>query len=214
MATDSTEARYSEPMGALSALAASQEDFRVREFDHDMIADALAMRQLRDALDAFASQHGDGRGPDAKIPLERLNVITLLTQLQVGLTHRLMGPAYLPSDDEDAPEVILEHPAISLLQDFISALYDLENAKTNEVVKPSKQPRGSPLWRSEVRRRHALFELVDVIKIDQNMRNRALAERKLEDWLIRTLGRAKATNAKQLVEMRKTRNKQRLRAQK
>lgn len=61
MATESTEERRSEPVGALSAFGTSQDDFRVRELDHDMTANALAMRQLRDALDVFASQYPEGR---------------------------------------------------------------------------------------------------------------------------------------------------------
>jgi hypothetical protein len=135
------------------------------------------------------------------------------------LSDSLRRPANLPSDDEDAPdedvpEVVFEHPAMSLLRHFIGALYDLDNAKKDAVFRPSVTPRGSPLWRQEVRRRDALLELVDVIKLDRNMKKRAPAERMLKLLLEKGLGRAKAISAKQLREMRKTRDRQRRRAQK
>ena len=213
MAKETTEEQRSEPMGALSAVGTSQDDFRVREFDHDMIADALAMRQLRAALDVFASEHGEGTEPDAKISLERSHAIALLTHLHAGLSDSLRRPANMPSDDEDVPEVVFEHPAMSLLRHFIGVLYDLDNAKTDAVFRPSVEPRGSPLWRHEVRWRDALLELVDVIKIDRNMKKRALAEQMLARLLKRSLGRAKGITAEQLHEMRKTRRRQRRRTE-
>ena len=162
MATDNTEERCSEPVGGLSALGSIQDDFRVREFDHEMFADAHAMRQLRAALDAFASEHGDGTEPDAKIQLERPHVIALLTELHSGLSDSLKRPANLGSADKDDLEVVFDHPTMALLQKFVDALADLDNAKKAAVFKPAVQSRGSSLRRSEIRRRHALLELVDV----------------------------------------------------
>ena len=51
---------------------------------------------------------------------------------------------------------------MALLQKFVDALADLDNAKKAAVFKPAVQSRGSSLRRSEIRRRHALLELVDV----------------------------------------------------
>jgi hypothetical protein len=213
MATDNTEERCSEPVGGLSALGIIQDDFRVREFDHEMFADAHAMRQLRAALDAFASEHGDGTEPDAKIQLERPHVIALLTELHSGLSDSLKRPANLGSADKDDLEVVFDHPTMALLQKFVDALADLDNAKKAAVFKPAVQSRGSSLRRSEIRRRHALLELVDVYQAVKKLPKRADAEKALAEKMIEKVGRDKALSAKQLHEMRKTRTRQRRRTE-
>ena len=198
MATDSTEERRSEPLGALSAFETSQDDFRVRAFDHDMIADALAMRQLRAALEEFESEHGQGTEPDADIPLERYHVISLLTILHSGLSESMKKPANLRSDnkedleaDKDGLEIVVDHPTIALLQKFLDSLADLDNAKTDIVFKSAVQSRGSSLRRSEIRRRHAFLELVDVYQALKKLPKRADAEEALAKMMKKRLAARK-----------------------
>lgn len=208
MATDSTEERRSELVGALSAFGTSQDDFRVREFDHDMIADALAMRQLRAALDAFASQYHQRTKPDGARLLQRSDIIALLTCLQVSLSKNLMQGPDSPSAREDDLEMIFEHPTMSLLREFVDALSNLDIDKTDTVF----EHRGNSLGRSkphyEVRWRDALLELVDVIRIRDKLRSTAAAERKVVEMIRKNpKRRERDLTAKRLKEMRKTRRK-------
>lgn len=208
MAADSTEERRSEPTGALSAVATGRDDLRVREFDRGMIADALAMRQLRAALDMFASQHGQAKEPDASIPLERSQVIALLTQLQSGLSDSLMRPANLPPVHEDDPEIIFEHPTMSLLSHFIDALSDLDIDKTDTIFKTRGNSLGRSLPHYEVRRRDALLELVDVTRLGDKLPTMAAAERKVARMIRKNSKHPEdALTAEQLKELRKTRRK-------
>ncbi len=213
MATNTNDEQLSEPLGASSASATSHADFRVREFGHDMIADALAMRQLRAALDLFASQHGHGTEPDADITLERSHVIALLTRLHSNLSESLRRPANLLPAHEDDPEIIFDHPAMMLLRKFVDALADLENAKNAAVFETPAKSKGSSLRRSEIRRRDALLELVDVYQALENLPGRADAEEALAKMMIKKVGRGKTLSAEQLHEMRKTRRRQRRRSE-
>lgn len=207
MASHTHEPEANAPAGALPTASTRDNEFSVFPLDHGMVADAIAMRQVRSALDSFSSKYGQGEERDAPIALERPHVIALLTCLHQSLSSQSMRPANLPSTNEEDLDVFHEHPAMTLLQNFIDVLADLDNAKRNAVFQTPTKSRAGSLSKSESRRRDALLELVDVIKEALNLRTRAAAEREVARMLSNTMGRSRAPTAEQLKEWRKTRTR-------
>jgi len=174
---DNSKKSKSASKGALTTVVALQNELSVHQLNQETIADARAMRQLRAALDAFASQYAQDNDPDAKIELERPAVIALLNILYASLRDVLKRRANLPSVDEEAPKIFLDHPAVSLIRDFSDILTDLDNAKNHRVFETPNTSRGGSLFQSENRKREAVLEFIDVIKLSRKFKTRVSAER-------------------------------------
>lgn len=211
MGKNETEEPTSDAAGALAHAAARRDDFSVQSLMSTSIADGEVMRELRWSLDALAAQFGEGTEPDAKIALNRPHALALLTSLHTGLRELLARPANLQisPEDEDDVEIKFEHPTMSLLLDLIDAFSDLDNAKSHAVFGTSHISRGASLTRSEIRKRDEILALVEAIKVVQNIRTTAAADRKLVEMMRKNSNRS--ITVKQLNEMRKTRRKQRSR---
>lgn len=215
MTADSSEKPIPEAAGALPSSAPPPSAFSVHPHSAALIADGIVMERLRDDLDAIAAEYGEGLEPDANIELTRQHVMAVLTSLVDGLSMLLARPAGSSVADGVDQLVKFEHPTMSLLRKFIDALVDLDNAKKHEVFSTAWSSRGASLRKSEIRRREELLTLVDVIKDVQGLKTTAAAERELEKMMRKKLGHSGAiVTAKQLKELRKTRNRQRGRIQK
>lgn len=110
-----------------------------------------------------------------------------------------------PSASENDLEVIIEHPAMSLLREFVDALSDLDIDKTDTVFEPQGHSLGRSKPHYEVRWRDALLELVDVVRISDKLTTRAAAERKVVEMIRKNPKRQeRAPTANQLKDIRNT----------
>lgn len=216
MTTDRIEECSPDPTGALSSAApfveTAEHNLSVHPLSAELIADGVAMRKLRSSLDATANSYCDGMAADANMPLDRSIVIEVLNGMYLGLRERLVRTANLEQPTEGELEIIFDHPTMSLLNDFIGVLKDLDNAKPHTVFETPKVSRAASLSTAEVARRDALLELVDLVKFKEGFSSRAKAEEWLAQRMKKAIGRDKAPKASQLADMRKTRRKKQKRA--
>lgn len=214
MEADRSRNRPQDPTGPLSAADVPDRSLSVHALSAELIADGLAMRQLRASLDDIAASHGESSDPDAQIHLTRQHVMAVLSSIHSCLHKQLACPANLPEDDADDLKIKYEHPSMSLLNAFIGTLADLDNAKNNEVFMTPEKSRGASLRQLEVRTRDEQLALVDVVQVVGGLRSRAEAERKVEEMTRKKGGHSKVLHAARLKEMRKTRTRQRRRTRK
>ena len=208
MVADGSKEQSSETKGALSAAHMPERDLSVHPLSPELIADGFAMRQLCVSLDALVAQYGEGTEPDAKIVLNRPNVIAMLTSLHLGLREQLARPMGSVASSNDDLDIKFEHPVVSLLRNLIGAFVDLENAKTHPVFDTPDLSRGASLLQSEIRARDEQLALVDVLQIVAQLPKRAVAERKLAAMMRKQIGHKAAPSAEEIKEKRKTRNRQ------
>lgn len=175
--------------------------------DPQVIADMAKMEELRLSLDRLTERLSQQPAHGGRLAVTRLNIIELLDCLHATLNNSLLC-GVLEAEDL---VVLYDHPSMTLLNDFIGVLKDLDNAKTHPVFVRPKVSRGASLTSAQIARRDALLELVDMVEHCEKLPSTAAAERWVEQRLVRTVGRAKAVKAAQLKEMRKTRNRQRRR---
>lgn len=212
MTTEKTEERSAETKGALSVVETPYHELNVFPHSTGLSADGMDMQKLHASLDAIADAYGQGSETDCKIPLDRPNIVAVLNCLYLGIRPNLVRAENLDYSAEDEPKVVLDHPVMVLLRDFIDTLEDLDNAKTAPVFKPAQNSKGAALKRSEMRRRDELLTLVDVVQSVHGLKNRAAAEKKVRNMIRKNPKRAGVIpTANELREMRKTRGRQRRR---
>ncbi len=212
MTTEKAEERSADTKGPLSVAETPDHELSVFPHSASLFADGMEMQKLHASLDAIADAYGQGPETDGKIPLNRPNIVAFLNCLYLGIRPNLVRAANLVYSAEDEPKVVLDHPAMVLLRDFIDALEDLDNAKTAPVFNSAQNSKGAALKRSEMRRRDELLTLVEVVQSVYGLKNRAAAEKSVHEMMGKTLKRAGVPpTAKALREMRKTRSRQRRR---
>lgn len=173
-----------------------------------LIADMAKMEQLRLLLDRLVERLSKEPDHDDRLAVTRPNIIELLNCLHATLNGSLLCSV---SEAEDLT-VLYYHPAMTLLNDFIGVLKDLDNAKPHTVFETPKVSRAASLSTAEVARRDALLELVDLVKFKEGFSSRAKAEEWLAQRMKKAIGRDKAPKASQLADMRKTRRKKQKKA--
>jgi hypothetical protein len=211
---DGSKEQSSETKGPLSAADTPKRDLSVHPLSPELIADGFAMRQLCASLDTLVTQYGEVTEADAKIILNRPNVIAMLTSLHLGLREQLARPTGSVASSNDDLDIKFEHPVVSLLRNLIGAFVDLENAKTHPVFDTPDLSRGASLLQSEIRARDEQLALVDVLQIVAQLPKRAVAERKLAAMMRKQIGHKAAPSAEAIKEKRKTRNRQARRVKK
>lgn len=190
--------RNAKSKGALSGVTTHSNDLSVYTVDSAARADAKAIAQLRTSLDALAHQLAYEKEPDAQIELTRPHAIALLNCLYHGLVPSLHRPV------DDDLDVFVEHPAMSLLQNIVGILSDLDNAKTDRALQPSSRSRGASKTSAEARRRGELVALLEVVKLADSLPTLAAAAQKVRNMMVRKVGRKNAITAYQLLELRRT----------
>ena len=172
--------------------------------DTTLIADLVTLEQLRLSIDRLADRLPKKPEQDELLAVNRTSIVELLSCLHTSLTASLARKA---SDAAD-PVVLFDHPAMVLLDELIGTLKDLDNAKTHPLFDTPKISKGASLSTAEARRRDALLELVDIIKLSKGLPTRTAAEKWIAQEMRKKVGRARAITEKQFKEMRKTRRRQ------
>lgn len=194
--------------GAPTFFPSGDRDGADSHIDPQVIADMAKMEELRLALDRLAGRLSKQPDYDERLAVTRPNIIELLNCLYATLNSCFLCRV---SEAEDLV-VLSNHPAMTLLNDFIGVLKDLDNAKTHIVFSTSGVSKGASLTSAEIERRDAFLDLVDMVEECENLPSTAAAERWVEQRMVRKIGRAKAFKAAQLKEMRKTRRRKQRRA--
>lgn len=194
--------------GAPTFFPSGDQDGADSHNDPQVIADTAKMEELRLALDRLAGRLSKQPDYDERLAVTRPNIIELLNCLYATLNSCFLCRV---SEAEDLV-VLSNHPAMTLLNDFIGALKDLDNAKTHIAFKTPEFSRGASLSTAEIARRDALLELVDLVKSEEGFSSRKKAEEWVEQRMKKAIGRDKAVKASQLADMRKTRRKKQERA--
>lgn len=205
---DSTDDESFGLAGALTFVAPVGQGGAGPLYDPQAIADMEATQQLRVSLDLLAAKLSEKPEPCELLPVTRANVIALLNCLRGSLSENLRCRL---SNTED-PVILLDHPAMTLLDELIRALKDLDNAKTHPLFDAPKTSKGASLTHADMAKRDALLAFVDDVKLLEGFSSRKDAE----EWVARKmqdkLGRGHAPTADQIKEMRKTRRRQQRRA--
>jgi hypothetical protein len=151
-------------------------------------------KRLKVALDEFAAGADAEAGMNGRIDLTRASALGLLRCLHDNLRIELVQPA----GDDDT--ILIDHPAMALLQDLADAVEDLNNAKTHDCLKPAKKSRGNSLARRTERERIELAILLEICSKDHSS---LLAAAGAIVKRGRAAGKLRNLSANQLVNVRK-----------
>jgi hypothetical protein len=141
--------------------------------------DAKVMRDLRANLDKMMER------PGARV-LTRDKALALLTLVRNGLRPATEAPV---GRTDSGLTIVVDHPAVALLDEFIDALIDLNRGHPHGLFKAARTPGAPPLSTKQRKRDQVLLDTVINVKNWKGYKTLTEAE----NYLVRQLRQARYT---------------------